>query len=133
MAMRRGLDRLAARVSQAFSSVWAALAAVLLAAAWIVAAFGGGLAGTWHFPEAWESVLVVVTHLVTFVMLFLIQSAQERHTRAIQLKLDELLRAVEGARDNRLVGVEEKGSEELDRTGEQLTNEPHPAAEDRPG
>jgi low affinity Fe/Cu permease len=131
--MRRGLDRLVAQISEAFSSVWAALAAALLAASWVVAAFGGGLARAWHFPEAWESVLVVVTHLVTFVMLFLIQSAQERNTRAIQLKLDELLRAVEGARDNRLVGVEQKSSEELDQAGEQLTNEPHPAAEGRSG
>ena len=130
--MRRGLDRLAARVSQLFSSVWAALVAVLLAAVWTAAAFGGGLAGTWHFPNAWESVLVVVAHLVTFVMLFFIQSTQERNTRAIQLKLDELLRAVEGARDSRLVGVEEKSSDELDRTGQQLTDEPHPTAEDRP-
>ena len=131
--MRRGLDRVAAGVSQAFSSVWAALVAVLLAGAWIGAAFGGGLAGTWHFPGAWESVLVVVAHLVTFVMLFFIQSAQERHTRAIQLKLDELLRAVEGARDNRLVGVEQKSSEEMDLAGEQLADEPHPAAENRTG
>jgi low affinity Fe/Cu permease len=130
--MRRGLDRLAARVSQVLSSVWAALAAVLLAAAWIVAAFGGGLAGTWEFPHAWESVLIVVTAVVTFVMVFFIQSAQERHTRAIQLKLDELLRAVEGARDRRLVGVEHKGSEEVDQAEAQLTNEPHPSAEDRP-
>jgi low affinity Fe/Cu permease len=131
--MRRGLDRLVTRVSQAFSSVWAALAAVLLAAAWVAAAFGGGFAGTWHFPHAWESVLIVVTALVTFVMVFFIQSAQERHTRAIQLKLDELLRAVEGARDHRLVGVEQKGSEELDRAEQQLADEPHPAAEERSG
>jgi low affinity Fe/Cu permease len=130
--MRRGLDRLAERVSQALSSIWAALGAVLLAGVWIVSAFGGGFAGTWQFPHAWESVLIVVTAVVTFVMVFFIQSAQERHNRAIQLKLDELLRAVEGARDHRLVGVERKGSEELHRAGVQLTNEPHPSAENPP-
>src|SRR5687768_5603044 len=128
--MRSWLEQLASSISRATSSVWAALVAVVLGVAWLAVALSSDLLSTWEFPHAWESVLVVVTALVTFVMVFLLQSAQERHTRAIQLKLDELLRAVEGARDHRLVGVEQKGSEELDRTGEQMTNEPHPAAEE---
>src|SRR5688500_6712905 len=124
--MRPSLERLVARASQALSSVWTALAAVLLVSAWIVEAFRSGLFGTWEPPHAWESLLIVVTALVTFVMLFFLQSAQERHTRAIQLKLDELLRAVEGARDHHPVGVEDKGSAEMEQAEERLTNEPHP-------
>ena len=129
--MRPWLDRLAAFVSRALSSVWTALVAFLVAAAWIVAASRGDLFRTWEGPHAWESVLIVVTSLVTFVMVFFIQSSQERHTRAIQLKLDELLRAVEGARDQHLVGVEQKGSAELRQAEEHLTNEPHPSAGNR--
>lgn len=125
--MRSWLDRVATSVQRASSSVWAALTAVLLAGAWLAVAFSTDLVSSWEFPRAWESVLLVVTALVTFVMVFFLQSAQERHTRAIQLKLDELLRAVEGARDHHLVGLEQKGSDDMDRAEEKLIAEPRPA------
>jgi low affinity Fe/Cu permease len=57
-------------------------------------------------------------------MVFFLQSTQERNTRAIQLKLDELLRAVEGARDHHLVGLEEKGPEAQDEVEARLEREP---------
>ena len=59
------------------------------------------------------------TTIVTFLMVFLIQNTQNRDTRAIQLKLDELIRAVEGAR-NQLVDLEDMTDEELDQLAAQF-------------
>ena len=91
-----------------------AAVAVVAATAWLA------LGLVWGFPESWAVVLGVATSLVTFVMLFLITNAQERDTRAIQLKLDELLRAIEGARDDHLVGLERKPEHELEEVEKQL-------------
>jgi low affinity Fe/Cu permease len=121
--MRLWFSHVVTLVSPGLSSVWAALAAVVLALAWIAAALAGGFTRTWEFPHAWESVLVVVTALATFVMVFFLQSAQERNTRAIQLKLDELLRAVEGARHGHLAGLEQKGDDEIEEVEERLERE----------
>ena len=85
-----------------------------------------------EYSDTWQLVINTATTVLTFIAVFLIQNTQNRDGVAIQLKLDELLRAVEGARDHRLVGVEQKGSDELDEAEEHLTSEPHPSAEKRP-
>jgi low affinity Fe/Cu permease len=128
--MRAWLARALARLSQGVSSTWAAVAALLLATAWVIAAMATGFPATLQFPRAWESVLVVVTSLATFVVVFLLQAAQERDTRAIQIKLDELLRAVEGARDGHLVGLERRDPDELEEVEARLAAEPNPSPED---
>jgi low affinity Fe/Cu permease len=64
------------------------------------------------FPDWWQTVLYSVTASVTFVMVFVIQHAQERQTAATQRKLDELIRASSGA-DNSLIAVEEAAEEQL--------------------
>jgi len=66
-----------------------------------------------HFSDTWQLVVNTATSVITFLMVFLIQNAQARDTRAIQLKLDELLRAAKHAR-NDLVHLEELSDEELD-------------------
>ncbi len=65
-----------------------------------------------HFSDSWQLVINTGTTIVTFLMVFLIQNTQNRHSQAVQLKLDELLRATRRAR-NQLVNVEELSDEEL--------------------
>ena len=66
-----------------------------------------------HFSDTWQLVINTATTIITFLMVFIIQNTQNRDTRAIQLKLDELLRAMHGAR-TRLVALETLTDEELD-------------------
>ena len=66
-----------------------------------------------HFSDTWQLVINTGTTVVTFLMVFLIQQAQNKDTRAMELKLNELVAAVEGA-SNSLIDVEELTEDELD-------------------
>jgi len=66
------------------------------------------------FSDTWQLVINTGTTIVTFLMVFLIQSTQNRDTGAIQVKLDELIRAMEGAH-NALLDLEELGEDDLIR------------------
>ena len=66
------------------------------------------------FNDTWQLVINTGTTIVTFLMVFLIQNTQNRDSEAVQVKLDELIRALEGA-DNALLDLEELEDEELDR------------------
>ena len=72
-----------------------------------------------HYSDTWQLVINTATTVVTFLMVFLIQNTQNRDTRAIHLKLDELLRGVEGARTS-LVDLEKMSDEELERLQKQF-------------
>src|SRR5438093_12524709 len=65
-----------------------------------------------HFYDTWQLVINTGTTIVTFLMVFLIQNTQNRDAKAIHLKLDELIRAIAGAR-NGLVNLEALSDEEL--------------------
>jgi low affinity Fe/Cu permease len=84
-------------------------------------AVAGGAVVVWaicgpaaHYSDTWQLVINTATTVVTFLMVFMIQNTQNRDSRAIHLKLDELIRAVDAAR-NRLVDVEDLPDEELAR------------------
>ena len=64
------------------------------------------------FSNTWQLIINTATTIVTFLMVFLIQHTQSRDTEALQVKLDELIRAVEKA-DNTLLDLEEMEEEEL--------------------
>jgi low affinity Fe/Cu permease len=69
------------------------------------------------FSDTWQLVINTGTTIVTFLMVFLIQSTQNRDSEAIQVKLDEVIRSIEGAH-TALLDLEELEEEELDRIRE---------------
>ncbi|HUS66241.1 MAG TPA: low affinity iron permease family protein [Kofleriaceae bacterium] len=106
-AVQETFARVAAKASAATGSFWAFSAALILILVWAVS---GPLFG---FSETWQLVINTTTTIITFLMVFIIQHAQNKENRALQLKLDELIAAVEGA-SNRLIDVEDLSDRELE-------------------
>ena len=77
------------------------------------------LGPVFHFSDTWQLVINTATTIITFLMVFLIQNTQNRDTKALHLKLDELLRGVSGARTS-LINLESLSDEELDRLQKQF-------------
>ena len=70
-----------------------------------------------HFSDTWQLVINTGTTVVTFLMVFLIQSTQNRDAEAMQVKLDEIIRSIHGAK-NELLDLEELEEKELDKIRE---------------
>lgn len=66
-----------------------------------------------HFSDTWQLVVNTATTIVTFLMVFLIQNSQNRDAAAMQAKLDELIRAIEPAR-NEFIGIEHRNENEIE-------------------
>lgn len=96
--------RLAARTAGRPVAFGVALAAVLV---WAV------LGPIFHFSDTWQLVINTATTIITFLMVFLIQNTQNRDSEAVQIKLDELLRATQGCH-NVVLDIEELSEAELD-------------------
>jgi low affinity Fe/Cu permease len=97
----------------ALGSAWAFAGAVLAIFVWIITG------PTFHFSDTWQLVINTATTIVTFLMVFLIQNTQNRDAKAVHLKLDELIRALKGAR-NELVDLEDLSDEELKKLEKQF-------------
>ena len=94
-------------------SAWAFCGAVLVIVVWLVTG------PTFHFSDTWQLIINTATTVVTFLMVFLIQNTQNRDAKAMHLKLDELIRAVKGAR-NQLVDLENLSDDDLKKLEEQF-------------
>ena len=111
--MGNHFEHLAARVASAAGRPRAFLLALAVIIVWAVS---GPL---FHWSDTWQLVINTGTTIVTFLMVFLIQNAQNRDASAIQAKLDELIRAVGHAR-NEFIGIEHLTETELDAIREAL-------------
>lgn len=107
MDPRSAFNNIARWTSRAMGSPVAFLIAILVVLVWAVT---GPLFG---FSDTWQLVINTGTTIVTFLMVFLIQNSQNRDSAALHVKLDELIRATEGAH-NRLISMEESTEDELD-------------------
>lgn len=108
MLNRDQFDRLARAVERGTGSPWVFAAAAILTVGWVI---GGLFVG---FSDTYQLIINTFTTIVTFLMVFLIQATQSRDTRAIQLKLDELIRVDKEAR-NELMDLEDRTDDEIER------------------
>src|SRR5438034_3012388 len=96
----------ARRSSMVLGSAWVFASAILIIVIW-------GLTGpAFHYSDTWQLIINTGTTIVTFLMVFLIQNTQNRDAKAVHLKLDEIIRALNKAR-NELVDLEDLSDEEL--------------------
>ncbi len=101
-----GFHAFARQSSIVLGSPWSFTLAILIIVVWAVTG------PAFHFSDTWQLIINTGTTIVTFLMVFLIQNTQNRDAKAVHLKLDELIRAVQGAR-NSLVDLEALSDEEL--------------------
>ena len=99
--------RFAASASGWLGSRWAFAGAGLVIVVW------AALGPIFHYSDTWQLVINTGTTIVTFLMVFLIQNTQNRDARAINLKLNELIRAIDKARDQ-MIDIENVSDLELD-------------------
>jgi low affinity Fe/Cu permease len=103
----------ARRSSMMLGSAWAFAGAALVICVWILTG------PTFHFSDTWQLIINTATTVITFLMVFLIQNTQNRDAKAMHLKLDEIIRALKGAR-NQLVDLEDLSDEDLKKLEEQF-------------
>ena len=121
--MHSRFTRAARHVSHVAGHSSSFIAACALVALWAVTG------PFFHFSETWQLVINTGTTIVTFLMVFLIQGSQNTETEAIQIKLDEIIRAMGEAR-NRMLSLEDLDETELDALRRQFLEL---AAKDREG
>lgn len=105
-ALGRSLERMSHLVTAWSGSSWAFAAAALVILAWLLTG------PIFHFSDTWQLVINTGTTIVTFLMVFLIQRAQNKDALALHLKLNEIVAAIQGA-SNRLIDVESLTEDEL--------------------
>lgn len=105
--------KFAFKAAKQVGSPWMFVSALAVIALWAITG------PIFHFSDTWQLVINTGTTIITFLMVFLIQNTQNRDAEAIQLKLDELLRAVTDARTS-LVNLEDLSDDELERLQEEF-------------
>ena len=106
-SIRKVFDRFALRVAGWTGSPWAFGSALTVLVLW---ALSGPVFG---FSNTWQLIINTSTTIVTFMMVFVIQHSENKNSRAVQMKLDELI-SVTAAASNRLIDIENLGDDELD-------------------
>jgi low affinity Fe/Cu permease len=111
--MNEFFRKLSQRTSNAVGTPWAFLTAFAIVVVWAVTG------PIFSFSDTWQLVINTGTTIVTFLMVFLIQNSQNRDFKAMNLKLDELIRGIEGPRTS-LVDLEDMSDEQLEKLHEQF-------------
>ena len=104
--VRDRFNHVASRLTASLGSPFALATAVLVIVVW---ALTGPI---FNFSESWQLIINTGTTIVTFLMVFVIQASQNRDSKALHLKLDEVIRAIEGAR-NEFITTEESTEAQL--------------------
>jgi low affinity Fe/Cu permease len=105
--MNKWFAKIANQVATLAGSSWAFILAASVIVVWAVTG------PIFAFSDTWQLVINTGTTIVTFLMVFLIQNTQNRDQKALHLKMDELLRAVKGAREDMFADLEDKDEDEL--------------------
>ena len=105
--------KIAHRASEMVGSAWAFIFALLILVVWAVTG------PIFHFSDTWQLVINTGTTIITFLMVFLIQNTQNRDSKAIHLKLDELIKSIKQAR-NKLIDLEDMSDAELEELEKQF-------------
>jgi low affinity Fe/Cu permease len=105
--------RFAANTAHWAGSSSAFIVAFLIVVVWAV------LGPFFHYSDTWQLVINTGTTIVTFLMVFLIQNTQNRDTKALQVKLSELILALEAA-NNKIAAIENASPEELDKAQQEI-------------
>jgi low affinity Fe/Cu permease len=111
--LRDAFHVLARKSSSVFGSAWAFIIALLIIVVWAITG------PMFNFSDTWQLIINTGTTIVTFLMVFLIQNTQNRDAKAVHLKLDELIRALHGAR-NHLVDLEKLSDDEMKKLEEEF-------------
>jgi len=106
------LDRIFTLVAGRIAAVTGQPIAFIVAVALIVV--WGATGPMFDYSDTWQLIVNTSTTIVTFLMVFLIQNSQNRDAAAMQAKLDELIRAVEGAR-TQFIGIEHRSDTEIEK------------------
>ncbi|HEY2615403.1 MAG TPA: low affinity iron permease family protein [Chthoniobacterales bacterium] len=101
------------KTSVVLGSAWAFVCAIVIIVIWAATGHAFG------YSDTWQLIINTGTTIVTFLMVFLIQNTQNRDAKAVHLKLDELIRALSGAR-NKLVDLENLSDDELKKLGQEF-------------
>jgi low affinity Fe/Cu permease len=108
-----GFQKISNRISAKLGSVWAFFIALLVILVWAITG------PVFDFSDTWQLVINTGTTIVTFLMVFVIQNTQNRDGKAIQIKLDELIKSSKGARSE-FVSIEDLSDHELDELNNQF-------------
>lgn len=111
--MRDFFEKFASKVSRATGTPKAFLIAILIIAVWAVSG------PIFHFSDTWQLVINTGTTIVTFLMVFLIQNSQNRDSESMELKLNEVIRAIKEAR-NDFIDLEEMSDDQMNKFQEEF-------------
>ena len=111
--MKDHFYRISSSVTRVVGSPWALLVAFGVIVTWAVTG------PIFHFSDTWQLFINTGTTVVTFLMVFVIQATQNREAKVTQLKLDELIHAVRGARDS-MIALEEAPEESVEHHSEEM-------------
>ena len=103
----KGFHVFATQAANAVGTKWAFLSAMLVIVVWLASG------PSFHYSNTWQLIINTGTTIVTFLVVFLIQNTQNRDARAIHLKLDEIIKSIDSAR-NEMIDIEHLSDAELE-------------------